>query len=83
MLRGGVILRHIGYNHLRKYVQTTGCLFATKNDFINFGYIGHVHWTGHQSSGRQTVWAADEWATNLSGDSQLGDTFWSTGRRQE
>jgi len=25
---------------------------------------------GHQSSGRQTVWATDEWATNHPGDSQ-------------
>jgi len=34
------------------------------------------------SSGRQTVWATDEWTTNQPGDSQLGDTFWSTGRQK-
>jgi len=37
---------------------------------------------GHQSSGRQTIWATDKWATNQPGDSKLGDTFWSTGRQK-
>ena len=32
---------------------------------------GHSSHKGHQSSGRQTIWATDKWATNQPGDSQL------------
>jgi len=36
---------------------------------------------GHQSSGRQTIWATDKWATNQPGDSQLGEHFGQLGDR--